>query len=63
MSVTTYLGTSSQIWYWSLHVTVLGGPSDFYIYICMVLDVAVGVVVTSCDITVGVHLTYIYAWY
>ena len=29
MSVTTYLGTSSQIWYWSLHVLVWGDSSTF----------------------------------
>ena len=32
MSVTTYLGTSSQIRYWSLHVLVRGG------FICILLS-------------------------
>ena len=32
MSVTTYLGTSYQIWYWPLHVTVPGGVHLTYIY-------------------------------
>ena len=36
MLVTTYLGTSSQIQYWSLHVLIPGGgPSDFGIYMCI----------------------------
>ena len=41
MSVTTYLGTSSQIWYWSLHVLVLGGSSDLGMYMCIVLYISI----------------------
>ena len=56
MSVITYLGNSSQIWYWSLHVLVLGAPSAFYLCLCIVLDLASKLIWCTGPSAFGIYL-------
>ena len=58
MSVETYVGSSSQIWCWSLHETILGGLTDFGIYMCIGLYMSAIALVFSNMLTIlnGVSL-------